>query len=76
MKCAECGEVFRQKPLHLHQGDDHIQVCSFECLIAYSVERIRLRIAYNNRRIRAAARHHPQCNTLRTGSSLKRRSHQ
>lgn len=75
MKCAVCGEVVKQKqPLHLHQGDDHIQVCSYECLIAYSVERIRLRIAYHNRRMRVVARHHPQCTSLRAGASVKHRS--
>jgi hypothetical protein len=55
MRCVECGELFAQQPLQLGEGGDHSLFCSFECLIAYSVGRIRLRIQRRNRRLRVLA---------------------
>jgi hypothetical protein len=55
MRCAECDEIFAEQPLQLRQGSDHCLFCSFECLIAYSVGRIRLRIQRRNRRLRILA---------------------
>jgi hypothetical protein len=55
MRCAECEELFAEQPLKLGEGGDHSLFCSFECLIAYSVGRIRLRIQRRKRRLRVLA---------------------
>jgi hypothetical protein len=64
MRCAECDEVFAEQPLQLRQGSDHSLFCSFECLIAYSVGRIRLRIQRRNRRLRVLAAGQQQAKCL------------
>ena len=55
MRCTECHEIFAEQPLQLRQGSDDSLFCSFECLIAYSVGRTRLRIQRRNRRLRVLA---------------------
>jgi hypothetical protein len=52
MRCAECQEILAEQRLQLREGGDHSLFCSFECLIAFSVGRIRLRIQRRNRRLR------------------------
>jgi hypothetical protein len=64
MRCAECGEIFADQPLQLRQGGNHSQFCSFECLIAYSVGRIRLRIQRRKRRLRVLATSQNQAKCL------------
>jgi hypothetical protein len=56
MRCAECEQILSKRAIHLKQGDEQSSFCSHECVIAYSVQRIRLRIAHQNRRVRFMAR--------------------
>jgi hypothetical protein len=67
MKCAECQEIFAEQPLKLREGGDHSLFCSFECLISYSVGRIRLRIQRRKRRLRilATGQHQAKCMSSR-----------
>jgi hypothetical protein len=65
MRCAECGELFAEQPLRLGESGDHSLFCSFECLIAYSVGRIRLRIQRRKRRLRVLAAGQSQSKCLR-----------
>ena len=68
MRCAECQEVFAEQRLQLREGGDHSLFCSFECLIAFSVGRIRLRIQRRNRRLRvlATGQHQGKCLSSRS----------
>lgn len=50
-KCAECSANFENEPLILQQADRQLSFCSLECVIAHSVNRVRRRIALQNRRM-------------------------
>jgi hypothetical protein len=50
-KCVECLKNCENDPLVLLQSDRNLNFCSWECLIAHSVNRVRRRIAGENRRM-------------------------
>jgi hypothetical protein len=50
-KCAECSANCIKEPLVLLQADRNLNFCSLECLIAHSVNRVRRRIAGQNRKM-------------------------
>ena len=50
-KCAECFKNCENDPLVLLLSGHNLNFCSWECLIAHSVNRVRRRIAGQNRRM-------------------------
>ena len=74
MRCVECDGVCGKRPLHLTEGTDRRSFCSFECLIAYSVGRIRQRIQYHNHRVRILTRQKLQLARLNACGHARRRS--
>jgi hypothetical protein len=50
-KCTECFRNCENDPLVLLQSGRKLNFCSWECLIAHSVNRVRRRIAGQNRRM-------------------------
>ena len=52
-KVRDCGSDARPDALELHQGSSRIRLCSFECVIAFSVDRIRERRFQHNEQVAA-----------------------
>jgi hypothetical protein len=63
-KCAECGQPCGEKPIVLGYGGDNIRFCSFECIIMYSVVRVRRRIARQNRSLRRLVQKEALCQSI------------
>jgi hypothetical protein len=61
-KCAECAVVCEEEPVVLSQAGHRLNFCSLECLVAHSVDRIRRRIAGQNRRMQRFLDKHVDCN--------------
>lgn len=74
MRCVECDGICSKRPLQLMEGSDRCSFCSFECLIAYSVGRIRQRIQYHNHRVRILTRQKLQMARLNACGPIRRRS--
>jgi hypothetical protein len=49
--CTVCGRLIDQSPLEFRQAEDHVAFCSFECTIAFALDRIRQRREYPNQEI-------------------------
>lgn len=73
MRCDGCDGSCANPDLHLQYGTDELVFCSFECLISYSVKRIRQRIDAHNRRLRILARQHMQCSSVGASPHAERR---
>ena len=50
--CAACGGRIKGEPLTLAETDATHPICSFECVIQFAVERIRIRREHHNRMLR------------------------
>jgi hypothetical protein len=74
MRCMECDGICGKRALQLMEGSERCSFCSFECLIAYSVGRIRQRIQYNNHRVRILTRQKLQLARLNACAHARHRS--
>jgi hypothetical protein len=74
MRCVECDGICDKRSLQLMEGNDRFNFCSFECLIAYAVGRIRQRIQYHNHRVRVLTRQKLQAARLNACGRVRRQS--
>ncbi len=46
MKCAQCEAILPTEPVWLEHGGDPVPLCSLECVVVYSVEKIQQRLRH------------------------------
>ena len=54
--CAVCGQKLDETSLQLHQHGKGTLFCSLECIVTYSVGRIRQRLEQRNSQVRLFAK--------------------
>lgn len=72
-KCAECAAVCDNLPITLEYTGQRIGFCSFECVIAHSVNRVCRRIVRRNRRLQRYMQQQTLCENIRARRATKLR---
>jgi hypothetical protein len=73
-KCTECCRNCKDEPLVLLQSGHNLNFCSWECLIAHSVSRVRRRIAGANRRMQRYLQKQGEYRNMQPGRAAKHRA--
>lgn len=72
-KCTECSNNCKNEPLVLLQAGHNLNFCSWECLIAYSVSRVRRRIARENRKMQRFLQKHVEFRNTQPRRAVRHR---